>query len=103
MKIIVQLPDDVALRPDSGREVLEAFAIELAVLTHYQAGRLLDMSRFEFDALLKSRHIEEHTYDVEDLRRDLATLEHLETIGRMPRRDRRARHLTAPLPRSERP
>lgn len=78
MKITVELPDDLALRPDPGREALEALAIEgyrSAALTHYQARRLLQMSRFDFDALLKTRHVEDHAYDVEDLARDLATLE----------------------------
>lgn len=88
MKITVALPDDVALRPNPGREALEALAIEgyrSAALTHYQASQLLHMSRFEFDAFLKTRHIEDHAYDVEDLGQDLATLEQLETTGRMPR------------------
>ncbi len=88
MKITVEPPDDVAQRPDPGREALEALAIEgyrSGVLTHYQASQLLRTSRFEFDALLKTRHIEDHAYDVEDLEQDLATLEHLEATGRMPR------------------
>jgi predicted HTH domain antitoxin len=85
MKITVELPDDLVLRPDPGREALEALAIEgyrSAALTHYEASRLLHMSRFEFDALLKTRHIEDHAYDVEDLARDLATLDRLEADRR---------------------
>lgn len=88
MKITVELPDDVAQRPDPGREALQALAIEgyrSGALTHYQASQLLDVSRLEFDALLKSRQIEDHAYDVEDLTQDLATLEQLEASGRMPR------------------
>ena len=88
MKITVELPDDVAQRPNAGREALEALAIEgyrSGVLTCYQAGQLLLVSRLEFDALLKRRQIEAHAYDVEDLEQDLATLEQLEASGRMPR------------------
>jgi predicted HTH domain antitoxin len=88
MKITVELPDDVAQRPDPGREALEALAIEgyrSGALSHYQASQFLRMSRFEFDALLKTRHIEEHAYDVEDLEQDLATLERLEASGRLSR------------------
>jgi len=87
MKITVDLPDDVAQRPDPGREALEALAIEgyrSGALTHYQASQLLRVSRLEFDALLKRRHVEAHAYDVEDLKKDLETLERLETSGRMP-------------------
>jgi predicted HTH domain antitoxin len=88
MKITVELPDDVAQRPDPGRQALEALAIEgyrSSALTHYQASQLLQVSRLEFDALLKSRNIEEHVYDVEDLERDLETLDRLEASGLMRR------------------
>lgn len=87
MKITVELPDDVAQRPDPGREALEALAVEgyrSGVLTHYQASQLLRVSRLEFEALLKTRHVQEHAYDVEDLEQDLKTLERLEASGRMP-------------------
>ena len=87
MKITVDLPDDVAQRPDPGREALEAVAIEAyrsGALTHYQASQLLRVSRLEFEALLKRRHVEEHAYDVEDLEQDLETLDRLEKSGRTP-------------------
>jgi predicted HTH domain antitoxin len=88
MKITVELPDDVAQRPDPGREALEALAVggyRSGAFTHYQASQLLGMSRFEFDAWLKVRRIDDHAYDVDDLEQDLATLERLEASGRMPR------------------
>jgi predicted HTH domain antitoxin len=88
MKITVELPDDVARRPDPGRQALEALAIEghrSGALTHYDASQLLQISRFEFDALLKRGYVEDHAYDVEDLEQDLETLEHLETSGLMRR------------------
>jgi predicted HTH domain antitoxin len=88
MKITVELPDDVARRPDPGREALEALAIEgyrSGALTHYEASQLLRLSRFEFDGFLKARNIYEHAYDVEDFEQDLETLRQLEVTGRMPR------------------
>jgi predicted HTH domain antitoxin len=88
MKITVELPDDVAQRPDPGRQALEALAIEgyrSGALTHYEAGQLLQLSRVEFDALLKRRNVDEHAYDVEDLEQDLETLERLEASGLMRR------------------
>jgi predicted HTH domain antitoxin len=87
MKITVDLPDDVAQRPDPGREALEALAIEgfrTGVLTHYEASQLLGVARLEFEALLKRRDVEEYGYDVEDLEQDLETLQRLEASGRMP-------------------
>ena len=88
MKITIDLPDDVAQRAHPGREALEALAIEgyrSGALTHHQAARLLELSRFEFDALLKSRDVDDHAYDVEDLEHDLETLAGLEASGLMPR------------------
>lgn len=87
MKITVDLPDDVVQRPDPGREALEALAIEAyrsGAMTHYQASQLLSVSRLEFVALLKRRHVQEHAYDVEDLVQDLETLDRLEASGRIP-------------------
>jgi predicted HTH domain antitoxin len=88
MKITVELPDDVAQRPDPGREALEALALEgyrSGALSHYQASQFLRMSRLEFDGLLKTRRIEAHAYDVDDLEQDLATLDRLEASGLLPR------------------
>ncbi len=84
MKILVELPDDVAKHPDPGRAALEALAIEgyrSGGLTHYQARQLLGLSRFEFDRFLKDRNIYEHAYDVEDLDRDIETHRKLEAKG----------------------
>ena len=88
MKITVELPDDVARRPDPGREALEALAIEgyrSGALTHYEASQLLQFSRFEFDAFLKARNIYDHAYDLQDFEQDLATLRDLQASGQMPR------------------
>jgi predicted HTH domain antitoxin len=83
MQITVDLPDDIAGHSDPGREALEALAIEgyrSGTLTHYQASQLLAISRFEFDAFLKSRQIYDHAYDAEDCEQDLAVLRQLEDV-----------------------
>ncbi len=88
MKITVELPDDLVQRPDPGREALEALAIEgyrSGALTHYEASQLVQLSRLEFDALLKRRNIDDHAYDVEALEQDVETIERLEASGLMRR------------------
>jgi predicted HTH domain antitoxin len=84
MEITVKLPDDLAQRPNPGREALEALAIEgyrSGKLTHYQASQLLGFSRFQFDGFLKERNIYDHAYSVEDLAHDEETLRRLRTDG----------------------
>jgi predicted HTH domain antitoxin len=88
MQITVELPDDIARHSDPGREALERLAIEgyrSEKLTHYQASQLLGMTRFEFDGFLKARGIYDHSYSIEDLEQDLATLRRLETKGLLRR------------------
>jgi predicted HTH domain antitoxin len=78
MEITVHLPDDLAQRPNPGREALESLAIEgyrTGALTHYQASQMLGLSRIEFDGFLKERQIYEHAYGVEEFQRDLRTIE----------------------------
>jgi predicted HTH domain antitoxin len=77
MRITVELPDDVARHTDPGREALEALAIEgyrSGAFSLPQAARLLGLTRYEFDGLLKARNIYDHAYGVEDLDRDLEDL-----------------------------
>jgi predicted HTH domain antitoxin len=84
MLIAVQLPDDLAQHPNPGREALEALTIEgyrAGTLSHFEASQLLGMSRFEFDAFLKARHIYDQAYDVEDLEQDRVTLRQLQAEG----------------------
>lgn len=88
MKITVELPGDIAQRPDPGQQALEALAIEgyrSGALTHYESSQLLQLSRLEFDGLLTRRNIDAHAYDVEDFEQDVETLERLESSGVMPR------------------
>jgi predicted HTH domain antitoxin len=47
VRITVELAEDITRHPDSGREALEALAIEgyrSGALTHYQASQLLGFS-----------------------------------------------------------
>jgi len=84
MEITVHLPDDLAKHPDPGREALEALVIEgfrSEVLSHYQASRLLGLSRLELDAFLKRRKIDEQAYGVDDLEADQETFRHLREKG----------------------
>jgi predicted HTH domain antitoxin len=84
MEITVQLPDDLAQRPNPGREALEALVIEgyrSSKLSHYQASQLLGLSRFQFDGFLKQRNIYEHAYSVEDLEQDEEALRRLQSGG----------------------
>jgi predicted HTH domain antitoxin len=88
MQIKVELPDDIACRPDPGREALEALAIEgyrSGALTHYQASQLLGLSRLEFDRFLRDRNIFDHAYDAQDLEQDLETLRQFEAKGLLGR------------------
>jgi len=88
MEITVHLPDDLAQHPDPGREALEALVIEgfrSEVLSHYQASRLLGLSRLELDAFLKRRKIDEQAYGVDNLEEDRVTLGRLRDKGLLPR------------------
>ena len=80
MEITVHLPDDLAQRPNPGRDALESLALEgyrSGVLSHFQASQLLGLTRIEFDGFLKERRIYDHAYSVEDLEDDRETLRQL--------------------------
>ena len=81
MTITVELPDDIARHPEPGRSALEALVIDgyrTDTLSHFQASQLLGFSRFELDAFLKARNIQEHAYGIDDLNRDLEDLRRFE-------------------------
>lgn len=79
MRITVQLPDDLAQRPNPAREALEAFAIEgyrSGALSAYQTRLLLGFeTRYELDGFLKDHGVWEHAYSVEDFEKDAAGFE----------------------------
>jgi len=84
MEVTIELPEDVAkVFLENGknieREVLEATALEgyrTGKLSHAQVGRMLDLSRFETDTLLK-QHDVSLNYTIEDLEADRQTLDKL--------------------------
>jgi predicted HTH domain antitoxin len=79
MQITVQLPDDLAQRPNPAREALEAFAIEgyrSGALSAYQTRLLLGFeTRSEFDVFLKEHGVWDHAYSVDDLEKDATGFE----------------------------
>jgi predicted HTH domain antitoxin len=86
MQITVQLPDDLAQRPNPGREALESLAIEgyrSGALSHFEAAQLLGMSRMEFDGFLKGRSIFDHAYSADDLAEDVRNFEELRASGKL--------------------
>ena len=83
-KINRERQDGLPRSSDADREALEARAIQgyrSGELTHFEASRLLGMSRFEFESFLKDRKVYEHAYDREDFEEDLKTLQELERKG----------------------
>jgi predicted HTH domain antitoxin len=84
MQITVQLPDDLAQRPNPAREALDSLAMEgyrSGAMSHFQAAQLLGMSRIEFDGFLKDRAVVENAYGLEDLMEDRRTLDDLRRRG----------------------
>lgn len=80
----MDLPDDIAQHADPSREALEGLAIEgyrCGALTHHQSGKLLGLSRSEFDDFLIERKIYDHAYSIADLQQDLADLDKLRAQG----------------------
>jgi hypothetical protein len=79
MQITVQLPDDLAQRPDAARAALEAFALEgyrSGALSAYQIRLILGFeTRIELDGFLKRHEVWEHAYSLEDLEKDRAGFE----------------------------
>lgn len=79
MQITVELPDDLAQRPDAARAALEAFALEgyrSGALSARQTRSLLGFeTRNEFDGFLKAHGVWERSYSVEDLEKDIRGFE----------------------------
>jgi predicted HTH domain antitoxin len=86
MQITVDLPKDIAQRPDPAREALEALAIEgyrSGALSSFETRRLLGFeTRYELDGFLKAHNVLEHAYNIEDFERDCETLHELEDKSR---------------------
>jgi len=85
MELTLEIPDDLASQMraaggDLARRALEGFALEeyrAGRLTAYQLQRLLGFeTRYELDGFLKVHDVWAD-YTIEDLRREVATLERL--------------------------
>ena len=78
--MVITLPDDIpALRSMSEPEVKRELALALYAarkLTVVQAADLAQLGLFEFQALLRDRHIPQH-YDSADLDQDLLAMREL--------------------------
>ena len=69
------------------RQILEAVVLEAYRedrLEGPQAAEMLDFSRLEWNHFLKDKQISEHSYSVEDLDRDVATIQLLRADGVLP-------------------
>jgi predicted HTH domain antitoxin len=84
MEITVHLPDDFTKQPEPGRAALESLAIEgyrTGALSHYQASQVLGLTRIDFDAFLKDRHVYDRAYGVDELIEDRETTRRLRAEG----------------------
>lgn len=85
MQITLNIPDEYIpkLQPTLNhltQHLLETLIIEaynIQTLTHADVGQILNLNRFEVDALLKKHNAETH-YTIEDLHQDLNTLQKLQ-------------------------
>jgi predicted HTH domain antitoxin len=86
--LTVNLPPEIEqqLQAESGdlpSAVRESFAINLfrrGILTHHELGQVLDLDRFETDALLKRNDVTEYALTHEDIDADVRSLR--EFLGR---------------------
>lgn len=79
MQITVELPEDIALHPDSGRQALEALVIQgyrSHQLTQFQAGQMLGLSRIQTEDFL-GRHVSLYDYSVQELEAEADLLSRL--------------------------
>ncbi len=79
MRITVELPEDIARRPDAGRPALETLAIEgyrTRTLTQFEVGQLLGLSRIQTEDFL-ARHVDLYDYSPEELEADADLLHRL--------------------------
>ncbi len=82
MPVTIELPKDIEEKlrhesPNLDADVREACAVELfrqKRLNHYQLSRVLGLTRFDTDAVLKRHHVEEQSLTTADLASDRETL-----------------------------
>ena len=93
MTITLEIPEALATQLGGGtphqlsRQVLEALVLEAYRedrLGGPQAAEVLEFSRLEWNHFLKEKQVMENAYSVEDLERDVATVQRLRTEGVLP-------------------
>jgi predicted HTH domain antitoxin len=84
MQLTIEIPDELVEHLGNGdqslsRHVLEVLTVEAYKterITSAEVGRILNLSRWEVDALLKQHEAYLH-YDINDLEQDIETLRQL--------------------------
>lgn len=93
MTITLEIPEALATQLGGGtpqqvsRQVLEAVVLEAYRedrLGGLQAAEMLGFSRLEWNHFLKEKQVNEHSYSVEDLERDVAAIQRLRAEGVLP-------------------
>ena len=93
MTITLEIPEALVAQLGGGspqqvsRQVLEAVVLEAYRedrLGGPQAAEMLGFSRLEWNHFLKEKQVSEHSYSVEDLERDVATIQRLRADGVLP-------------------
>lgn len=93
MIVTVDLPEEIAAvfggasPQETSRRVLEAVVLEAYRedrLGAAEAAAVLGLSRLQWNRLLKERNVLERAYSVEDLERDVATIQKLRAEGILP-------------------
>ena len=85
MAVTLELPGELERRlraktPELGDDVRQVYAVELfrrGVLSHFELGRMLELDRFETDALLKRYQVSEHGLTHRDVDADVNSLNEL--------------------------
>ena len=93
MTLRVEVPEELAAQlARSSPEKLSRQAHESLVLEAYredrigapQAAAALGFSRLNWNRFLKEKQVMEHAYSIQDLERDVATLQRLRSSGVLP-------------------
>ena len=93
MTITLEIPEALVAQLGGGspqqvsRQVLEAVVLEAYRedrLGGPQAAEMLGFSRLEWNHFLKEKQVSEHSYSVEDIERDVATIQRLRADGVLP-------------------
>ena len=92
MTITMEIPEELAAQLGGSPQELSRHALEALVVEAYredrigspQAAALLGFSRLQWNHFLKEKQVMEHACSVEDLERDVATIQRLCSAGLLP-------------------